>query len=230
MRLLIAGLVTVFTVAPSFALSISWEIERGFRFFKYNSDFELHRLAYKDYQERHSNEKPTPLQLDTLLADPNWWSRTLGPRTAAWYGSTVGVDPLDLLLRWRKREILDGRYPGYLELTERLRASNLQSWEYHPARVGWASLLFPAHQKPEDFGKSDLVSSSNVAVCWNRAAQRHSNCGGTQRLYKPTRAQHHCSRIVGPGYEGSRRSMQMDNCWRRGSEVCAAGEYSGKDP
>lgn len=185
MRLLIVAVVTVFTITPSFALTISWEIERGFRFFKYNSDFELHRLAFKDYQERHANEKPTPRQLDTLLSDPHWWSHALGPRTAAWYGHAANVAPLNLLLQWRKREISEGRYPGYLELADRLEALKMQGWEYHPARMGWASLLFPAHQKPEDFGKSDLVSSSNVAVCWNRAAQRHSNCGGLDAYINP---------------------------------------------
>src|SRR5882757_5442479 len=137
MRSLIVAVLCIFTTAPGFALSISWEIERGFRFFKYNSDFELQRLAYRDYQEKHSNGKPTPVQLDTALSDPGWWSRSLGPRTSAWYGHATNVKPLEPLREWRQREISNGRYPGYLELTETLHAQGLQNWEYHPARIGW---------------------------------------------------------------------------------------------
>ncbi len=62
----------------------------------------------------------------------------------------------------------------------------LSGWEYHPARLGWSSLLFPAHQRPEDLGNDKLISASNVAVCWNRAEQGHTNCKDLKSYIQPT--------------------------------------------
>jgi hypothetical protein len=68
MRLVLAAIVSVVLTAPSFALSISSEVERGFRFFKFNSDFELHRLAYKEFQNTHGGDKPSVVQIDDFCS------------------------------------------------------------------------------------------------------------------------------------------------------------------
>src|SRR6202040_3251593 len=92
-----------------------------------------------------------------------------------------------ILEAWRAKEISEeGRAPGYLELAVKLHAKSLGDWEYNPVRIGWSSLLFPAHQKPEDLGSENLLSAANVAVCWNRAEQAHTNCGSLNAYINPT--------------------------------------------
>jgi hypothetical protein len=182
----LAAIVSVVLTTPGLALSISSEIERGFRFFKFNSDFELHRLAYKEFQNTHGGERPSVAQIDEILADLGWWYRDVSDKTAAWYGHNQAIQPIKLLQSWRQQEIKhDKRPPGYLELSAILHARQLADWEYHPVRLGWASLLFPAHQKPADLGNDNLVSAADVAVCWNRTAQSHSNCGGLNSYINP---------------------------------------------
>jgi len=179
-------IVSVALTTPSLALSISSEVERGFRFFKFNSDFELHRLAYKEYQNTHGGEKPGVVQIDALLADLDWWYRGVSAKTAAWYGHSQAIQPIRLVESWRQREInQDHRPAGYLELSTVLHDKQLADWEYHPVRLGWASLLFPAHQKPADLGNENLIGAAEVAVCWNRATQSHSNCGGLNAYINP---------------------------------------------
>jgi hypothetical protein len=186
MRFLLAIALCALVHHSAFALSISAETDRGFRFFKFNSDFELQRLAYRDYREKHGGQRPTIMQLDTMLNDLNWWYRDLSTKTSAWYGHRNPVQPIVLLAQWRAREIAkEGRAAGYLELFNTLESKRLTGWEYHPVRMGWASLLFPAHQRPEDLGRGDLVSASKVAVCWHRAEQAHSNCGGLAAYLDP---------------------------------------------
>ncbi len=186
MKLFIAALLNLLLVSPSFALSISSEVENGFRYFKYSSDFAFQRLAYRDYQEKHSGQNPTILQLDEMLGDLDWWDHGVGPKTAAWYGHDGSVKPIDFLRKWRRQEISDGRPEGYLELRDKLESKGMRSWEYHPARLGWSSLLFPAHQRPEDLGNDKLISASNVAVCWNRAEQGHTNCKDLKSYIEPS--------------------------------------------
>jgi len=186
MRLVLAALVSIVLTTPSLALSISSEVERGFRFFKFNSDFELHRLAYKEFQSTHGGDKPSVLQIDRMLADLDWWYQGVSMKTAAWYGHSQAIQPIKLLESWRQREIKqDKRPPGYVELSAALHAKRLADWEYHPVRIGWASLLFPAHQKPADLGDAKLIGAADVAVCWNRTTQSHSNCGGLNSYINP---------------------------------------------
>ena len=187
MRFIVAAILSAIWISPGFALSISAEVERGFRFFKYNSDFELQRLAYRDFQDKHGGQKPSILQLDEVLADFGWWYSDVSPKAAAWYGHSSPLRPIKLLEIWRQREIAEEkRPPGYLELSLNLLAKHLGDWEYNPVRMGWSSLLFPAHQRPEDLGNEDLVSAANVAVCWNRAKQAHTNCEGLDTYINPT--------------------------------------------
>jgi hypothetical protein len=103
MRVIFAAILSVVFSCPSFALSISSEVEGAFRFFKYNSDFELQRLAYKDFQNRHGGEKPSILQLDEMLADREWWYGDVNQKTAAWYGYASPQTPIKMLEAWRSR-------------------------------------------------------------------------------------------------------------------------------
>jgi hypothetical protein len=186
MRFFLAVFLSLVGTFPSFALSISAEVERGFRYFKFNSDFEFQRLAYKDFQNKHGGQKPTILQLDEMLADLNWWYGVVHTKTAAWYGHTDALTPIKLLEAWRLKEIADEkRAPGYLELAVKLHAKGLGDWEYNPVRIGWSSLLFPAHQTPGDLGNDRLLNAADVGVCWNRAEQAHTNCGGLDAYLSP---------------------------------------------
>ena len=161
MRVLAAFFSAILVVSGSAAsaqqTTISWELERGFRFFKYNSDFEFQRLAYRDFQASHLGKAPDVIQLDSMLNDLDWQDHDIPAKLAAWYGHAGAVSPIDLLREWRKEERSQGRPQGYLELADRLKAENLQYWEYHPARIGWASLLFPSHQDAGDIGTGKLT-------------------------------------------------------------------------
>jgi hypothetical protein len=165
-------------------LEIDWQLQRGFRYFKNNSDFEFQRLAYSDFMTKHGGIPPTIEQLDAQLNDWNWWFvDDINPTVASWYGNTAARHPIDLLRSWRKGEIDNHqRSSGYLELADALAALHQPNWEYYPFRLGWASLLFPAHQ-PDDIvngtltNEDSLVDAQNVMVCWDRANQTHSNCG-----------------------------------------------------
>jgi hypothetical protein len=91
------------------------------------------------------------------------------------------------LREWRDREFAPPtqRPKGYPELSATLGSKQMNWWEYHPVRLGWASLLFPAHQTAEELGRGDLISAAKVAVCWDRANQAHSNCGGLDAYLLP---------------------------------------------
>jgi hypothetical protein len=86
MRFIFAAVFSILFISPSSAISISTEVEGSFRFFKYNSDFELQRLAYRDFQDRHGGAKPSILQLDEMLVDYDWWHGHVSQKTAGWYG------------------------------------------------------------------------------------------------------------------------------------------------
>jgi hypothetical protein len=85
----------------------------------------------------------------------------------------------DLLTAFRAAEIKnENRPPGYLELERNLGPYAKFGREYDFTRLGWASLLFPAHQQQILTSAQDptLVDPKNIAVCWNQAEQQHSNC------------------------------------------------------
>src|ERR1700675_195880 len=64
---------------------IAWEVVHPFRFFKYDSDFEIHRLAYEDLKSRTPSGTPTILEMDGLLNRPGWWEQELKPEIIARY-------------------------------------------------------------------------------------------------------------------------------------------------
>lgn len=189
MKIITALITGVFILAGAAAQAqqptISWELERGFRFFKYNSDFEFQRLAFRHFQETHEGKIPDVAQLDAMLNNLGWQYRAVPPKLAAWYGHTSAITPINLLREWRRDERAQGRPRGYLELADRLKAANMQDWEYHPARLGWGSLLFPSHQTGDEIGTGKLTAASEVAVCWDRANQFHTNCDASDPYIKP---------------------------------------------
>jgi hypothetical protein len=155
------------------APTIEWELKQPFRYFKYRSDFEIHRWAYESLKAPGS--EPTILDIEHTLNDRQWWIKKLPVTVTERLAGEETLTPLELLTKLRVREIgTEGRLPGYLEL-----AQEAQPWldiEYDFRRLGWSSLLFPAHRTAEDANNPRLIDAQNVAVCWNRAKQRHSNC------------------------------------------------------
>ena len=56
---------------------IEWEVKQPFRFFKYRSDFEIHRWALEFLKAQNSNVEPSILDMEHVLSDPAWWSKPL---------------------------------------------------------------------------------------------------------------------------------------------------------
>jgi hypothetical protein len=154
---------------------IAWEVVHPFRFFKYDSDFEIHRLAYEDLKSRTPPHTPTILEMDGLLNRPGWWDQELKAEIIARYENPSLNSPRKILAALRKIEIEKQQRPkGAPELASQGSAS--VSREYDFRRMGWASLLFPFHQSENEIGKGELIDAANVGVCWNRSGQRHNNC------------------------------------------------------
>jgi hypothetical protein len=182
---LVSALSTVLLPGPTSALEIQWEVKKPFRFFKYRSDFEIHRWAYLTLKSEKPGFEPTILDMEHLLSDPAWWTKKLPREITVRFRKSEHTTALGLLTELRANEIKEeGRRPGYLELTSKVfpelsqEASKALKREYDFRRLGWASLLFPSHQSPDsdEASRPALVEAENVAVCWNRAEQRHSNC------------------------------------------------------
>jgi hypothetical protein len=56
---------------------IEWELKQPFRFFKYRSDFEIHRWALEFLKAQKPNVEPSVLDIEHVLSDPDWWSKPL---------------------------------------------------------------------------------------------------------------------------------------------------------
>jgi hypothetical protein len=160
---------------------IEWEVKQPFRFFKYRSDFEIHRWAYEFLKAQKPNVEPSVLDIEHLLSDPDWWSKPLPINITKRFQQASTITAKDLLTALRAEEINNERRPpGYLELERNLGQYRRFRREYDFTRLGWASLLFPAHQQQTLASAEDpaLIDPKRVAVCWNRDEQRHSNCPG----------------------------------------------------
>jgi hypothetical protein len=158
---------------------IEWEVKQPFRFFKYRSDFEIHRWAFEFLKAQKPDGEPSILDLEHLLSDPDWWSKPLPTSITKRFRRASTTTAKDLLTALRADEIKnENRSPGYLELERNLGLYATFSREYYFTRLGWASLLFPAHQQQTLTSAQDpaRVDSKNVAVCWNREEQQHNNC------------------------------------------------------
>jgi hypothetical protein len=156
---------------------IEWEVKQPFRFFKYRSDFEIHRWALEFLKVQKPSVEPSVLDIEHVLSDPDWWSKPLPISVTKRFRIAPTTTAKDLLTALRADEIKnENRPPGYLELERNLGRF---SREYDFTRLGWASLLFPAHQQQKPLTsaqESALVDAKNVAVCWNQKEQQHNNC------------------------------------------------------
>jgi hypothetical protein len=158
---------------------IEWEVKQPFRFFKYRSDFEIHRWALEFLKAEKPNVEPSVLDIEHVLSDPDWWSKPLPTGITKRFQRPPTTTAKDLLTALRADEIKnENRSPGYLELEPNLGPYSRFRREYDFTRLGWASLLFPAHQQQTLTSAQDpaLVDPKNVAVCWNREEQQHNNC------------------------------------------------------
>lgn len=86
---------------------IEWEVVHPFRFFKYESDFEIHRLAYEDLKSRSAPAAPTPtiLEMDRLLNNAGWWDEELKPEIVVRYEDPSLNTPRRILTALRHVEI-----------------------------------------------------------------------------------------------------------------------------
>jgi hypothetical protein len=158
---------------------IEWEVKQPFRFLKYRSDFEIHRWALEFLKAQKPNVEPSVLDIEHVLSDPDWWSNPLPISITKRFQRASTTTAKDLLAALRAEEIRnENRPPGYLELEGNLGPYANFRREYDFTRLGWASLLFPAHQQQTLTSAQDpaLVDPKSVAVCWNRGEQQHNNC------------------------------------------------------
>ncbi len=154
---------------------IEWEVVHPFRFFKHDSDFEIHRLAHEDLKSHGLAAPPTILDMDHLLNDARWWDTDLKPEIIARYENPALNTPRRILTALRGVEIdKQRRSKGAPELARQNLGDSFVEYDFQ--RMGWASLLFPFHQSEREIGKGDLIDAGKTGFCWNRAAQRHDNC------------------------------------------------------
>ena len=68
--------VVISIVGPAFcfAQTLDWEIERNFRYFRFNSDVVLHRVAAELF-EAEEHHKANASELERYLNDPGFWGR-----------------------------------------------------------------------------------------------------------------------------------------------------------
>ena len=93
-RPLCGGLVVVtLGSAVSAAPTIQWRVDNPFRFFRYESDFEIHRWAYGQLSDQDKQDHPASAT-ERKLNNPRWW-RTAGPE---------GKTYLELLASLRRTE------------------------------------------------------------------------------------------------------------------------------
>jgi hypothetical protein len=62
--------------AMCFAQTLDWEIERNFRYFRFNSDVAFHRVAAELF-EAELKHKPSVAELERYLNDPGFWGTQL---------------------------------------------------------------------------------------------------------------------------------------------------------
>ena len=156
--LLLAALV-VLPLAQARAGQIDWQVEHRFRLFKYQSDFELHRIAY-DYVQRVSaaDFATDPiLAMEHVLNDP------------AWLAIITGSAPANLLPSDRARHealLLDDHLAMEARAWRRKRGGDTTALP----RFGWAA-------------------QSLNRTCWDEIRQTYKGCArqfeGTQAPLDP---------------------------------------------
>jgi hypothetical protein len=149
-----------------FAGDLHWEIERNFRYFLFNSDVALQRVAFDLFAGEHGRW-PDLGELERFLNDPGFWGKPLSSAVAArntWpkaWGSPNLKTPYDLISDWRRRE---GRSdpPGQADLE----------------RLGWASLLVAPYDKRTPTGSTD--------TCWDPVRRQHFACNAYGDYVRPS--------------------------------------------
>jgi hypothetical protein len=156
-RAWMALIVLLLAFGNASAASLNWEIERNFRYFRYNSDVALQRVAFDMFVGEH-NTKPDPAELEKFLNGTAFWTKKLsvaGTARDAWPAAWRKPDldtPLELIAELRKAEGSRSNVPEAHTLT----------------RLGWSSLLVrPPSQGARD-GQTD--------TCWSPVRRMHSNC------------------------------------------------------
>jgi hypothetical protein len=171
LRALFAFLVLALGAAsPARADDRGWEIERNFRYFKYDSDVALQRIAF-DLASAALKHAPTAGELEGFLNAPGFWESARlvdadADARAAWP------------LAWR-----EGAPEIVYDLIKQLRGEKEEQARPKMAppeqldRQGWASLLVRATDKDHPDGWTD--------TCWDSYTRQHSNCAGKGDYVRP---------------------------------------------
>jgi hypothetical protein len=160
----------VAAVAPAQADDRGWEIERNFRYFKYNSDVALQRIAF-DLASAELKHAPSAEELELFLNDPGFWERAKlsdadADARAAWP------------IAWRERD-----QGAVYDLIKQLRTEKEEQARPTMAgpeqlgRQGWASLLVRPSDKEHPEGWTD--------TCWDSYSRQHVNCAGKGDYVRP---------------------------------------------
>jgi hypothetical protein len=162
----IAFLLSLVAAEAGLAAGLDWEVERNFRFFQYNSDVALQRIAF-DLFEAEQHKKPNPEELEKYLNGPGFWSKPLSSAGAlrdawpkAWLKPQLDT-PRALIRELRDREGSRSRVPDAQTL----------------GRRGWSSLLVRPQADSHPDGQTD--------TCWSTIRRKHSNCDAYGDYVRP---------------------------------------------
>lgn len=166
----LAGLVCLSALvgAPALAADQNWEIERNFRYFKYESDVALQRVGF-DLARAALHHAPDVEEMEKFLNDPGFWARAklsdADPAARKAWPAKWRADPAasvyDLIAMLRHDEGVRAPMP---------RPDDL-------ARRGWASLLARGTNKAHPDGWTD--------TCWDSSARLHVNCAALGDYVRP---------------------------------------------
>lgn len=74
-RSALAVFAVLFSAAAAEAATIEWQVDNPFRFFKHQSDFEIHRWAYNELSAEEKRDNPVS-KIERKLNNPQWWNTT----------------------------------------------------------------------------------------------------------------------------------------------------------
>ncbi len=153
LTILIVSLFSIVTAEFGQSAPLNWEIERNFRYFKYNSDVALQRVASDLFEAQHVH-KPDAAELERYLNDPGFWVKKLSTakHRETWPKAWLDFEtPRGLIRELRDTEGSRADVPSSAILERR----------------GWASLLVRQTQSGPD-GETD--------TCWSPLTRKHTNC------------------------------------------------------
>jgi hypothetical protein len=185
-----------FASASRLRAELHYELENPFRFFKYVSDYAIHRIAFDLSMIEKNTSDRSKIAVDDVqdrLSERSFWERPIKAeerKQLHWPASWSGNTPFQIIEALRESE----NRAKINELTELSKVGQSISSLETLVRFGWATLL-ETHS-----------SWATTAVCWNRLDRLHNNCPDYKRpktwrvrIFDDVNVEGACSWAVGQG-------------------------------